>query len=357
MFGSTVTSAASVAVDVDPGRRRVEDRRALELPAAHRAGVEQARGLGQLHPVVHAQRGCGIRRLRHAATASRESRSSATTSVRYCSPCAFAVPTSEMCARSGARLEDVDARVDLGDGCLVVGGILLLDDPLHAAVGVADDAAVAGRVVDDRAQHGRGRAALAVGARSGAASVSPSSSGTSPLSTSTSPAKSGKLRRARSRRPGRCRGSRPGRRRRSRARCRRRRRRPGRARGARRRGRSAGAERARRVEHVPDERAAADAVQHLGERGLHPRALARGEDDHGELRFDAMVLRHAPPPGFEPGPNSSKGCRAAITPRRTAAPACRERPPVKSARPPRPVAEHAGPRAAAPSGPPAVAPR
>src|SRR5690606_10615960 len=28
---------------------------------------------------------------------------------------------------------------------------------------------------------------------------------------------------------------------------------------------------------------------------------------------------HAPPPGLEPEPHSSKGCRAAITPRRTAA--------------------------------------
>ena len=59
-------------------------------------------------------------------------------------------------------LEDVDAGVDLDDGCLVLRRILLLDDALHAAVGVADDAAVAGRVVDDRAQHGRGGTALAV---------------------------------------------------------------------------------------------------------------------------------------------------------------------------------------------------
>ena len=87
--------------DVDPRRRRIEDRRALELPAAHRARVEDARGLGQLHAVVDAEGGGGIRRL-DTPTASRESRSSATTSVRYRSPCAFAVPTSEMWARSGA---------------------------------------------------------------------------------------------------------------------------------------------------------------------------------------------------------------------------------------------------------------
>ena len=45
-----------------------------------------------------------------------------------------------------------------------------------------------------------------------------------------------------------------------------------------------GRERVRGVEHVPDQRPAADAVQHLRQGGLHPGALARGEDDDGELR-------------------------------------------------------------------------
>jgi hypothetical protein len=33
---------------------------------------------------------------------------------------------------------------------------------------------------------------------------------------------------------------------------------------------------------------------------------------------DTSVSFSAPPPGFEPSPNSSKGCRAAVTPRRIA---------------------------------------
>ena len=72
-----------------------------------------------------------------------------------------------------------------------------------------------------------------------------------------------------------------------------------------------GVERARRGEHVRHDRRARERVQQLGRRGLHAGALAGGEHDDGE------VVVHAPPPGLEPGPNSSKGCRAAITPRRT----------------------------------------
>ena len=71
-------------------------------------------------------------------------------------------------------------------------------------------------------------------------------------------------------------------------------------------------ERTRRGEHVRDDRRAGERVQELGQRGLHAGALACGEHDDGE------VLVHAPPPGFEPGPNSSKGCRAAVTPWRIA---------------------------------------
>lgn len=45
---------------------------------------------------------------------------------------------------------------------------------------------------------------------------------------------------------------------------------------------------------------------------------------HGERKVNTrrtraiMVEKSAPPPGFEPGPNNSKGCRAAVTLRRTA---------------------------------------
>src|SRR5690606_2076337 len=85
-----------------------------------------------------------------------------------------------------------------------------------------------------------------------------------------------------------------------------------------------GAQAARGGQHVADQRAPADGMQHLGEARLHARSLACSEDDDCE-----SVPSHAPPPGLEPRPHSSKGCRAAITPRRTAA----LRPPDKSATP------------------------
>src|SRR5690606_27555160 len=87
-------------------------------------------------------------------------------------------------------------------------------------------------------------------------------------------------------------------------------------------------------------------VEDLGGRGAHPGALARREDDHREVlvghvlcllkdatgagiagsrsahgarpAHTAVSAVRAPPPGFEPGPHSSKGCRAAVTPRRIA---------------------------------------
>ncbi len=60
------------------------------------------------------------------------------------------------------RLEHVDARIDLGDGCLVLGRVLLLDDPAHRTVGIADDAPVARRIRQRRAEHGGRRGAVAV---------------------------------------------------------------------------------------------------------------------------------------------------------------------------------------------------
>ena len=190
---------------------------------------------------------------------------------------------------------------------------------------VADDAAVAGRVVDVGAEHGGGGRAAAVRAHEAARACRASSSGTSPLSTSTSPSKSGELverhldgaagaghlvlvdddhARARSSRTAAATRSRSWRTTTT-TRC--------------------GRERVRGVEHVPDERAAADAVQHLRERRTSCGCPGRRP---GRSRRDGVdgVLGHAPPPGLEPGPNSSKGCRAAITPRRTAAPEGGSRP-------------------------------
>ena len=64
--------------------------------------------------------------------------------MRYFSPWALSVPTWPSASTQHGRVEGVDAGVDLGDGALLVGGVLLLDDALDAAVGVAQDPAVAG---------------------------------------------------------------------------------------------------------------------------------------------------------------------------------------------------------------------
>ena len=52
-----------------------------------------------------------------------------------------------------ARVEAVDAGVDLRDGLLVVGGVALLDDPGDAP-GLSEDPPIAPRLIDDRGQHG-----------------------------------------------------------------------------------------------------------------------------------------------------------------------------------------------------------
>ena len=88
-----------------------------------------------------------------------------------------------------AAAEAVDRRVDLVDGALVLGGVGLLDHPVHPVVGAADDAAVAGRVVEPGGQHGAGRLGPRWAATS-AATVAGRSSGVSPGSTRTSPSSS-----------------------------------------------------------------------------------------------------------------------------------------------------------------------
>ena len=133
MFGSTVTSGASVAVTsihVVAGSRIVApsscQRRTVRA-------LSSARGLGQLHAVVDA-RG----RSRHP-----ERSSAATVEARVAQQRHDVGQVLLALRVRGAderevraqrrRLEDVDARVDLGDGCLVRGRVLLLDDARDTA--------------------------------------------------------------------------------------------------------------------------------------------------------------------------------------------------------------------------------
>ena len=216
------------------------------------------------------------------------------------------------------RLEDVDTGVDLGDGCLVLGRVLLLDDAQDGAVGIADDAAVAGRIVDVRAQHGGGGRTVAVRRARGRRACRPRAAAHR-RSARARRRRSRRARRGPSRPPGRCRARRPGRRRRA----------------------------GREVAHSRGHLVAL--VAHDDDHALRLRARTRcraharraacrrcgaapwAATDFMRVPWPAArtmtarpesndVLGHAPPPGLEPGPNSSKGCRAAITPRRTAAP-------------------------------------
>ena len=50
--------------------------------------------------------------------------------------------------------------------------------------------------------------------------------------------------------------------------------------------RGRGVKRGRAVEDAVDERASGDLVQHLGQLGLHPRALAGGQNDDVKVHFD-----------------------------------------------------------------------
>ena len=215
----------------------------------------------------------------------------------------------ELVAKRG-RPERVDAGVDLGDAALVVARVLLLDDAVEPARDVAHHAAVARGVVVDRREH---RSLGGVGA------MLPEERGEGVGVQQRHVAVQHEHLAVEI---GRKRGDRL----------------LDRATGARDlvlvdddrarklgldRGRHEvalvahdgddvrGVERARRGEHVRDDRRSRERVQQLGGRGLHAGTLSGGEHDDGE------VVVHAPPPGLEPGPNSSKGCRAAITPRRT----------------------------------------
>ena len=173
------------------------------------------------------------------------------------------------------RVDRVQARVDLGDLALLVGRVLVLDDPLDRPAVVAHDPAEAGRDRSrprrrGRSPRGRGRAAPAArtAGRPGPAGRRPTRPG------------SPRRRRGARREPPparrRCRGARPGA---SRRRAARRRRGPPRWPGSTTTtGRVPVAPR-RGIEHVLDHRPPAHRVQHLGRRRLHARAEAGREDD------------------------------------------------------------------------------
>ncbi len=204
-------------------------------------------------------------------------------------------------------------RVDLADLALLGGRVLLLDDRLDVAVGVAHDPAVAERVGDHAARGCSPRAARPRARRRSARSVSPLQQ--RGVAVGDDDGAGGQRPAAPRPRPGR------------RARCRRcvvldgeharRAAAPGCARPTCSRWwpttatTRLGSHRLHRGQHVADHAAPADRVQHLHGLRLHPGAAAGGQDDDGQVvrwssrgsagaPFEASVDMRAPRVGVEP---------------------------------------------------------
>ena len=136
-------------VDVDPRRRRVDDRHAVaHVPLADPA-VELAAERGELDPVVDA---LGLPEVvehvrPHGASGLAGDRDDVG-EVLLALGVVGAHPGQGVA--QDVDVEGVDARVDLGDRPLAVGGVTVLDDALDASVGAAHDPAVARRVGEVR---------------------------------------------------------------------------------------------------------------------------------------------------------------------------------------------------------------
>ena len=319
MPGFTVTSGASTAftsIHVVAGSWTGD---AGQLPGAHDEGVQLQCRLGQLGSVVDAGDQPGLLDGDGGDLAACLAQQSDDIGEVLLALGVVRRHVGQLIAEL-VDAEDVDAGVRLADGALGLGRVLLLDDAVEGAVGRAHDAAVARDVVREQRHHAGGRcigpvrldeATEGVGVEEGHVAVDDEHL-------------TGEV--GRQRRDGEL----------HRAAC---------------AGHLVliddhalghvdsddagdpvalvthdadhvrGLELAGGGEHVRDDRHAAQRMQQLRQRRLHAGALAGGEDDDGELRIGHgspwMLLERAPPPGLEPGPNSSKGCRAAITLRRT----------------------------------------
>ena len=151
-------------VGVDPRRGGVHDRDARAHVPLEGAAVHLRAELGQLDPVVDAldHHHVGGDDRPHRATVGpgdREDVGEVHLALRV-----VGADAAERIAQH-REVEGVDARVDLVDRELVVGGVLVLDDAQHlGSVLAAQDAAVPGGVGDPGGEHGdRGAGALVSG--------------------------------------------------------------------------------------------------------------------------------------------------------------------------------------------------
>ncbi|VWX51967.1 conserved hypothetical protein [Micrococcus luteus] len=327
--------------DVHPRGGRVDDRDTLLHPAAQHAVVELAAQVGELTAVI------GALDLPHVVRAHRgDAAALGAGHAEHVREVLLALHVVRGDLRQGAaqqgRVEGVDAGVDLADrhegvvprGLGMGEGVLVLHDPLHEALGVADDAAVARGVLEGGGEHGDGVAvrlvvrdepgeglrgqqrdvtvghhdgALEVRGQGGQAQLDGAAGARHVVLVGDRQRVDTQLGRNRLDVLGHAgplvpdhghevlRRERPGRR-----------------------------------ERVAHEGAPPDRVHDLRRRRLHAGALARGQDDHGggtggRLGHGGSCTgggqrTGVPPLGFEPRPHGSKGRRAAITPGRSAGP-------------------------------------
>ena len=134
-------------VDVDPRGVRIDDGDAFPHPLLGDAAVELHAETGKLDPVVDA-----LRLPQVVDEVSTDPSARAARDGEHIGQVLLALGVVGghllECVAEDVGVESVDPRVDLGDGPLLVRGVLLLDDASHRAVGVAQDATVAGGVVE-----------------------------------------------------------------------------------------------------------------------------------------------------------------------------------------------------------------
>ena len=144
----------------DPRGVGVEDRHAVEHPVLAYATVVRLRQRGELQAVVHAFDAQRVGR------GERPDRAARFRGLQRVGEIELALRVVVVEVRDGLGkqigVEHVHGRVHLLHREFAPVGVLLLDDAQHVAVTIADDAAVSGRVVEDRGQHGGTVAALLV---------------------------------------------------------------------------------------------------------------------------------------------------------------------------------------------------
>ena len=147
---------------IDIGRRRVDHRDPGPHPRLVDPGPQDRLGAGELHPVVHPPGLCCIL---HGVDGDGVSGGRQQADHVGEIHLTLGVVGTHLCQRLGEQgaSKAVDGRVHLGDGPLLGRGVGIFDDLEHLTVRGADDASVAGGVVQSGGQQGRRRTPTAMG--------------------------------------------------------------------------------------------------------------------------------------------------------------------------------------------------